>query len=515
MPHSDCPRRAFLRTVRKPSRASALPSPMFPRQAASPLSTRDGGFTARFDLWRAVQFLTVCLSVFALPACRSAGSGAGAGAGSAGASKGVTRVDLTAKSWFPPIVTQQGNSCAQQAGLYYLLTAERNRERGVSSWTSPAARLSPYQSYAILADNMTAGTHVEDGWQLAREMGVPLESDAPRGGSSLMNGFDKYVRAASRKPAAWRFLPLRTAADLKPVKDLLAAGHPLACDFQIRGAKLVKLPGNNSSYNANATSARNGSGLGGGSLVRDWTGTGQGHVMVYAGYDDTIGWDFNGDGKITNDVDITGDGRITLADWERGAFLAVNPWGRGWGTGGKAWIPWRAHALNSWPRSGEVATVTAAPDKTPKLMLRLLLHVRDRSSLIITAGSGGKNDTAPQRTVQPLPFRAAAVPFTHPGKVGSWEVFGRTHRPGPQISPGPLAAPGGSPLEIGLDVSTLGTGAGRYFLELHSADGKTLDGTLIKASFVQPDSTGGVRKEIPLTGLPVRLGAAGGRWTSP
>lgn len=485
---------------------------MFPRQAASRLSSgipaaaspaAATSTSGRAERWRLLQNLALCLCALVLPAaCRSAGSGSGSG--SSGASRGVARVDLTTKTWFPPIVTQQGNSCAQQAGLYYLLTAERNRERGVSSWTSPATRLSPYQSYAILADNMQAGTHVEDGWQLAREMGTPLESDAPRGRPALMNGFDKYVRAASRKPASWRFLPMRTAADLGPVKDLLAAGHPLACDFQIRGAKLVKLPASAGGSNSSS-----------GSLVRDWTGTGQGHVMVYAGYDDAIGWDFNGDGKITNDIDTNGDGRVTLADWERGAFLAVNPWGRGWGTGGKAWIPWRAHALNSWPRSGEVATVTAAPDKTPKLMLRLLIQARDRSSLIITAGTGGKNDTQPQRTVQPLPFRAAAVPFTNPGKVGSWEVFGRTHRPGPQISPGPLAAPGGGPIEIGLDVSTLRTGAGRYFLDLRSADGKALDGTLIKASFVQPDSTGGIRKEIPLTHLPARVSAEGGRWMSP
>ncbi|MES2705902.1 MAG: hypothetical protein V4726_04795 [Verrucomicrobiota bacterium] len=410
----------------------------------------------------------------------------------------MVRVDLTVRAWFPPVVRQQGNSCAQQAGLYYLLTAERNRERGLSSRSSPDARFSPYQTYAILADNMAVGTHVEDGWQLAREMGVPRESDAPRGGQALMHGFDKYVRAASRKPSSWRFLPMQTAGDLPAVKKLLASGHPLACDFQVRGAKLVKLPD------------------GGGTLVRDWGNTGPGHTMVYAGYDDSVGWDFNGDGKITSDLDITGDGRVTLADWERGAFLVVNPWGPAWGTGGKAWVPWRTHALTSWPRAGEVATVTAAAaEKPPRLMLRLLIQLRDRGGLVITAGAGGKNAAGPERTVQPLPFRAGAVPLTHSGPPGAWEVFGKTHRPGPQISAGPLAAPGGGPLEIGLDVSSLGKNGGRYFLELASANGGPLDGTLVKASFVRLDSRGGIREETPLTGLPVRLSPGGGRWASP
>lgn len=422
-----------------------------------------------------------------LVACQSPG----------GVSSGVARVDLTERAWFPPVVAQHGNSCAQQAGLYFLLTAERNRERGLSSRIS-ANRLSPYQSYAVLADSMTAGTHVEDGWQLARESGVPRESDAPRGGPELMNGFDKYVRAAAVRPASWRFLPMGSTDDIRAARNLLAAGHPLACDFQIRGAQLTKLPGNGETF------------------VREWGNTGPGHVMVYAGYDDNIGWDFNGDGKITNDIDINGDGRVTLADVERGAFLAVNPWGPRWGTRGRAWVPWRAHALTNWPRSREVALVTASRDYAPRLMLRLLIHARDRSDLIVTAGTGGKNDTTPERTVQPLPFRAGAVPFSHSGQLSAWEVFGKTHRPGPQISQGPLAAPGGGPLEIGLDVSALGKRAGRYFLRITStATGQPLEGTLVRASFVRLDSRGGITEEIPLSGLPSALSGTGGQWMSP
>lgn len=440
-----------------------------------------------------LQNLRAWIGVLALSpglvSCQSAGN---PGAITAGAA----RVDLTERAWFPPVVAQQGNSCAQQAGLYYLLTAERNRERGLSSRIS-ANRLSPYQSYAVLADSMTAGTHVEDGWQMARETGVPRESDAPRGGPGLMHGFDKYVRAAGARPASWRFLPMRSADDIRAARNLLAAGHPLACDFQIRGAKLTKLPGS------------------GETLVREWGNTGPGHVMVYAGYDDNIGWDFNGDGKITNDIDITGDGRLTLADFERGAFLVVNPWGPRWGTGGRAWVPWRAHVLTNWPRSREVATVTAAGDAAPRLMLRLLIQARDRSDVVLTAGTGGKNDTNPDRTLQPLPFRQSAVPFSHPGTLSAWEVFGKTHRAGPLISKGPLAAPGGGPLEIGLDVSALGKRAGRYFLSITSAAAsQPLEGTLVKASFVRLDRRGGITEEMPLSGLPSTLSGSGGQWMS-
>ena len=402
-----------------------------------------------------------------------------------GASSGVPRVDLTTQPWFPPIVRQQGNSCAQQAGLYYLLTAEQNRQRGLSSQTA-AARLSPYLAYTMLADSLTSGTHVTDGWNLTRETGVPLENDLPRAGRGLMHGFDKYVRALRHRPLAWQLLPLRTAADLRAVKDQLASGHPVACDFQVRGATLLKRAQ-------------------GGTLVRQWGRSGPGHNMVYAGYDESIGFDTNGDGRLTNDLDLTGDGRVTLADHERGAFLVVNPWGPRWGTGGKAWALWREHALTSWPRAGEVAVVQAAKAESPRLMLRLSLALKERGSLLVTAA-------ADSRTVEPLPFRRRALPQPEAGTARAWEVFGKMHRPGPQISRGPLTNPAGGPLEMGLDVSQL-AGADRFQLTL-ATSGPPLKGTLHAASFVELDSAGRTVRESPVPGLPAVLPPQGGTWTA-
>ncbi len=415
-----------------------------------------------------------------LPAgCRSPG-------GVAGASSRVPRIDLTAKIWFPPVVTQQGNSCAQQAGLYYLLTAERNRDRGLSSWT-PWNRLSPYQAYAILADSMTAGTHVTDGWELALETGVPREVDLPRGGRGLMHGFDKYVQAASRRPASWQLLPLRTESDLRAVKDQLAAGHPVACDFQVRGATVVPRPG-------------------GGSLVREWGSAGPGHTMVYAGYDDAIGADLNGDGRLTNDLDITGDGRVTLADRELGAFLVVNPWGPRWGTGGKAWALYRHHAVVPWPRSGEVAVVRAAKDAPPRRMLRISLSLRERRDLTLSVSDGSHH-------VNPLPFRPGPLPYPDGGPANAWEVFGKVHRPTALLSSGPLTNAAGGPLEMGLDLSGL-TSARNCTLTL-SSSGSPLRGTLHSASVVELNPAGRIVREIPFPGLPVILNPSGGHWTTP
>ncbi len=415
------------------------------------------------------------VSLLALATCLGAG----------GAAAAPTRVDLTTLAWFPPIVTQQGNSCAQHAGLYYLLTAERNRRHFLTSW-QPANRFSPYQTYAILADSPSGSTHVTDGWHLARETGVPMETDWPRGSHGLMHGFEKYVRAARIRPTSWQLLPIRTETDVGRIKKQLAAGHPLACDFQMRGARLVK--------------QKDGS-----SLVTGWGRTGPGHTMIYAGYDENIGYDVNGDGMITNDRDITGDGKVTLADHERGAFLVINPWGRSWGSGGKAWALMREHALTPWPRAGEVARLTQFKESPPRLMLRISLALADRSALKLSVSDG-------RRSVTPMPFSPRPLPHSTRNPVSAWEVFGKVHRPGPLLSPAPLANPAGGPLEMGFDLSALA--GGRTFTVSLTNWNKPLQGTLHAAVVVELDARGQIIREMPVPGLPAVLPPQGASWTT-
>jgi hypothetical protein len=381
-------------------------------------------------------------------------------------------------------MAQQGFSCSQQTALYYLLAGAWHRQYGGTS-RGANQLLSPYQAYAALSDGRTGRSHVVDGWLLAREMGVPTLSDMPRFSRSLMHGYEKYRRALLHRPKSWTVLPMDNAGDVAAARIRLAAGDLLACDFQIKGTALKRLPS-------------------GHTVVQRWGSTGSGHSMLYAGYDDQLGWDTNGDGAITTDKDITGDGRVTLADAERGAFLLINPWGPRWGDGGRAWVLYREHAVSRWPWAHFVATVQAAPPAHPELMLKVTLQANARDAVLMTVGSASNTvATRPSSTISPLIFRREPASSSIGNNV--WEAFASLHRSGPHLSGGPLAQANGQPLEMGLDLSALPCGE-RYFLDLPGL-GRTWQGGVIAASVREYDRQGRLLRETPLI-------SRGGRWMS-
>jgi hypothetical protein len=431
--------------------------------------------------------LLVATAAVLLYGCASPGEGGVAGGGGSI----PARVDLTQRAWFPPLMPQQGFSCSQQTALYYLFSAEWNQSiRSRESTT--LRRFSPYFAYS-LAGGESGRSHVVDGWIIAQQCGVPLLADCPSYSRTLMHGYDRYLRAMPHRVAGWEVIPLTTTGDVARVERLLADGHPVACDFQIKGTVLRPLPKPASDTVAATPSV----------FVREWGRSGPGHSMVYAGYDRNFSFDANNDGRISTDTDINGDGRVTLADCERGAFLVVNPWGARWGDKGRAWVPVRLHAASAWPWSRAVAAVRAAPLSFPRLTLKLRLRAADRQNVLVTVHRGG-------RALQPWMFSHTPAPA---GGASVWESYTTLRTPGPHLTSGTLAAPDGGALESGHDLSDLGGNANGCTLEIRPAGRGPLKGTLAGASIIEHDGAGRIVREIPLSGLPATLPAAGGVWT--
>ena len=111
------------------------------------------------------------------------------------------------------------------------------------------------------------------------------------------------------------------------------------------------------------------------------------HSMAILGYNDSIRYDYNNDGHYTNDVDITGDGQVTMADWEIGGIKMCNTYSGGpaWADGGFCYIMYKAIATGAfWHDVVHVMTVN--PTYTPQLTAKVQLTYTNRKRIKVYAG---------------------------------------------------------------------------------------------------------------------------------
>ncbi len=119
---------------------------------------------------------------------------------------------------------------------------------------------------------------------------------------------------------------------------------------------------------------------------------GSAHAMTLAGYSDEVSFDVNGDGKITNDIDITRDGIVDYRDRETGAWLLVNNWGTAWNNKGKVWV------LYSGFGAQQIWGIKVAKNNT-KLMVKAKITSSNRGSIVIKTGySTDVNASSPTKT---------------------------------------------------------------------------------------------------------------------
>lgn len=404
---------------------------------------------------------------------------------------------------FPPIPDQgQREACGNATGIGYAFSYEINAARNAAG----GQKANQYPFFHTF-DFLNAGNEtIEDtpgvyyrhflpAWRIVRENGIPNVNDF--GASDLnstrwLSGYDNYFRAMQNRVDKIDSFAITDTVGLRKMKQWLydhgngsQPGGVLVFTANIYGTQEVAIP----------------SGPGAGKImVKSWgSDLSSFHAMAIVGYNDSVRYDFNGDGKFTNTIDISNaagalgaDGRVTMADWEIGAFIAGNSWGTAAWDNGLCYAPYRtlvASTGNGGLLNGNrVYYLAVKKSYAPRLALKINIKHNVRNTIALSVGVA-----AVQAAIVPEKIRRFDRQFTYSG--GAFPLCGK----------GASAS-----IEIGFDISDLLDSLGsdslaRFFLVVDSKGGT---GTVDSLSLM--DYTSGMLKQTKSAQVatPIRAGTA-------
>jgi hypothetical protein len=213
------------------------------------------------------------------------------------------------------------------------------------------------------------------------------------------------------------------------------------------------------------------------------------HGLTIVGYNDSIRYDLNEDGRYTNDLDINNDGTVDARDWEIGGFRVANSYGNWWSDAGFIYVLYSAMA-SDYEEGGvwnnRVYVVVPDSGYHPQLTMKLKMNYNFRDRIRIGAGVSTDPDSSiPEYTMEFPMFSFQGGEFPMQGSYAGCPV-------------------GADTIELGLDISLLlshiepGVPA-RFFLVLDESDPSGMgNGTIHQVSFLNYTANGS--SEYPAAG---------------
>lgn len=328
------------------------------------------------------------------------------------------KVDNSRSRHFPPVIIQYGYSCNQAASISMDFAYELNVLRNLEG-SRVENRYPAFFTWNMMNQgNPDNGVSYFESWDMVDAIGCPNWSDFSTNiinETTWMSGYYRYYRGMHNRVEGIASIDVSTEQGLLTLKhwlyDHLGEYQPGGvANFQLATLDLKFWP-----LPAGTEDA--------GKIMIPWFGYAVGHAMTFTGYNDSVRYDFNNDGRYTNHLDTNGDGDISMADWEIGALICVNTYGTEWGSEGRAYVPYRILPLH--PDQGGIwmkSVVVAKPHKSykPQLTLRTQIRYPNRSKLRITAGvSQDPAATEPQHILdQPVfHYQGGAFPMSGRGSA--------------------------------------------------------------------------------------------------
>lgn len=405
--------------------------------------------------------------------------------------------DNSKNCYFPDLLkkSQSIANCGQFSGVRNAYSYELNRLLNRTSKTNQHVFSTTFN---VITTAHGYAEHTLKTWENMKSIGCLTEIDFPqevgnayaintgseftynRYDSKYLNGYDWYYKAMQNQVDDYFSIPLNSEEGILTMKHWLydhLEGDSVGGIGIIYLGMPYPLPVISTGYDI------------GKALITTFT-TYPSHSLAIVGYDDRIEWDYNQDGQITNDIDITGDGIVDVRDWEKGAVILANSYGDEWGNNGYVYAMYRTLAFQT-PQNGiwnsSMYVVKPKLPLKPKVTFRFSMEHQNKSRIAVYAGvSRNPNSTFPDFTVE--------VPF-----LKSIQYNSSISRDTTGIS---------TPIEFGFDVTALlnyltpNTNA-RFFLQVYEVDPDNQFSGSVK-SFSVIDYTHGA-KEVAANSQPVSM----------
>lgn len=396
-----------------------------------------------------------------------------------------SRVDNSTRPEFPPIYKQNGGACGQFTAIASIFTYEMNLLNGTHADSDATRFPADFSWNMINAADKKNGSEAYHGWETAKHIGIPTVKTYGtvhrKEAGPWPNGYAIWREAMQYRVSGYRYTPATTISQINEARGWLFDRNQPQSNKKSNGG-LLALDGRMGEREKVTKKIPEGEHQAGEELWVRWGPSGYGHGITCVGYDDKVGYDVNGDGKISNDIDTSGDGKITLADWERGAFIVVNSWGKDWANDGKIYLLYSAMTDPTWQRGNYLGRIEVSRH-IPQRTLKLKLSHNKRSDLRVSIGIAKDiNATKPEHEYAPQP-------------LNGWPLFGK---PKNNVGAVPLAGPNDeTPLELGIDLTPLydllesdPNSDARLFLRFSNADKSDAAGTLHACAIRSYDKNG-------------------------
>lgn len=294
-------------------------------------------------------------------------------------------VDNSATPYMRPLIAQVGLECGQASSIGIQFTYEINAKRKVPG-NLPENQYATHFTYNFLNGGSNTGISYYESFEILKYAGNP--SVATYGGMSAggpsrwMDGYNNYLAAMKNRIENIYSIKTNTAEGIQKVRHWIY-DHGTGSEN-----------GGMVSFYSQFTSPPNVFPAGvpeAGKHVITWWGSSPNHAMTIVGYNDSIRWDYNSDGRYTNNIDLNGDGIIDVRDWEIGGFKMANTYGSisGWGDQGFSYMMYKTVA-DATSQGGiwnnQVVVAEVKENYIPALTAKVNLTYSCRNKLKIMAG---------------------------------------------------------------------------------------------------------------------------------